>query len=345
VSELLTAGFPSPSLLAYAADMLPAVDPVLREGPSFRVDVTAGVVQLVARDLAKQERTLNRVADRRVTFGEDQDRVGVPSRPSRAVIDRWSSKSRGNLIRLVASSDWRPMMRDGVPVMVTLTYPGDWSSWAPDGAAVKRHLERFKEMWRKEFGRPRGLWKLEFQRRGAPHVHLLLPMPHGLTLTAFRGWVAWHWNRAVMLDDLGSSAWWVVADRADHLRAGTAVDLQEGMRCRDPKRIAVYFLKHSSKTKDGKEYQHVVPARYRVQGAGPGRFWGFWGVDQPGVSVYVSVRHFVALRRLLRRYAKANGRTVAQGGRLSGLFLCVNDGPGFLSALARALAVLDECDE
>ena len=55
--------------------------------------------------------------------------------------------------------------------------------------------------------------------------------------------------------------------------AGTAVDVLKGLRACDPKRLAIYFTKHSSPNSlDYKEYQHIVPDVWRGAGRGPGRF-------------------------------------------------------------------------
>jgi hypothetical protein len=49
-----------------------------------------------------------------------------------------------------AELDYTPLVECGsVPAMVTLTYPGEWESVAPDGASVKRHMV----LWRKRFHR------------------------------------------------------------------------------------------------------------------------------------------------------------------------------------------------
>lgn len=374
VSDLLTSGFPSPDLLAAAVDQLPHRDAASagdfrREGPVFAVDATAGVISLRAQNLAVRERTL--AADTgaipselidddetasvraarsqlRQDFPDVDVRTGEilePTGQAAGVITSWSPRSRARMVRTVASVDWRPLLEVGVPVMVTLTYPGPWQALAPTGAHAKRALERFKERWRKEFGSPAtvGMWKYEAQRRGAPHFHILLPMVHRTSLDRLRTWVADNWRDAVWHEFLRDhdglpDEYRVHWDR--HLRAGTAVDLREGLRCRDPKRIAVYFLKHSSKTGDGKEYQHKVPELWHFRGAGPGRYWGVWGVEQPKVSSYVDVRTFVQLRRIMWRWRRANGGRVWGTSRLTGTSVLVNDGPAFLSQLARALSAM-----
>ncbi|MEQ1788248.1 MAG: hypothetical protein ABL966_14445, partial [Acidimicrobiales bacterium] len=73
------------------------------------------------------------------------------------------------------------------PVMVTLTYPGDWDLWVPDARTLHRHREAFKERWRREFGTPMGVWITEFQRRGAPHLHMYLALPDRVTDADYLG--------------------------------------------------------------------------------------------------------------------------------------------------------------
>lgn len=62
--------------------------------------------------------------------------------------------------------------------MITLTYPGGWEVVAPDGASVKRHMVLWRNRFQREYGEPgRCIWKLEFQRRGAPHIHQWMAPP------------------------------------------------------------------------------------------------------------------------------------------------------------------------
>jgi hypothetical protein len=105
---------------------------------------------------------------------------GAPDRE----VASWSAKSRVNMVRTFASLDWGPvheLAKAGrVPAMVTLTYPGEWESVAPDGETVKEHVRALKKRYRRIWGEPVvGAWKLEFQHRGAPHVHIFMVPPHG----------------------------------------------------------------------------------------------------------------------------------------------------------------------
>lgn len=40
------------------------------------------------------------------------------------------------------------------PLWITLTYPGDWRPWVPDGRTLERHRRAFGEAWYRGFGEP-----------------------------------------------------------------------------------------------------------------------------------------------------------------------------------------------
>jgi len=94
---------------------------------------------------------------------------GPRSNGRRGKITRFSAQSRGRMIELVASIN-RPACRHK-PLMVTLTYP---AVFPDEGRAVKRHLDMFLKRLKREFPQSAAIWKLEYQRRGAPHFHILL---------------------------------------------------------------------------------------------------------------------------------------------------------------------------
>lgn len=282
--------------------------------------------------------------------------------------------------------------------MVTLTYPGDWLAVAPTGAAAKRHLASFRRRWFRALGwRLDGAWKLEFQRpRGwrcddcrdygisegqeAPHFHLLIPVPATVGELPFwvkgrdASWLADTWADVVGAAGKCSDCGDVAADSeyARHQAAGTDVDFGRTSTMSDPKRLAIYFLKHGSKTLDAKEYQHNVPAAWQAPGAGPGRFWGFWGLRPATVVLDLDLGDWLTVRRTLRRVARARERgvkysrafaaaracgrssaeaarlgvdsargrklrTLGIGGQLSGGWVVVNDGPSLAASLARAV--------
>jgi hypothetical protein len=259
------------------------------------------------------------------------------------------------MIRKMSATDWRPMLSWSAAPMVTVTYPGPWFAFAPTRRHVGRHLEAFRLAYRRQWCEPAGVkvmgaWKVEYQRRGAPHLHLLLPCPPGLTLAAYREWVAETWHRIVWADrgadflrllvllghDSESAAGVYAVHEARHLVAGTAVDEAEGARMRDPRRIALYFLGHSlSHAADGgKEYQHVLPASYAGRS---GRWWGIWGLEDTTAEVHVDAETWWALREELALYAATEGRVAFQGGRMFGGWIAVPDGPSLLASIVSTL--------
>lgn len=132
--------------------------------------------------------------------------------------------------------------------MITLTYPKDFPS---DGKKVRRDRKAFLDWLRRDQGGLEYLWFLEFQKRGAPHLHFLTSQLWPRTRTAekaLRFRVATTWYRIV-----GSK------DRK-HLAAGTRTE-----RLRSARGGAFYAVKYAMKMR-----QKVVPKDY----VNCGRFWG-----------------------------------------------------------------------
>lgn len=269
---------------------------------------------------------------------------------AKTIITEWSEKSRAKMVWRLATLDYNAMMKDVFkpPAMITLTYPKYWEELAPNSQAAKRHLNVLKKRYAKAFGENMvGLWKMEFQRRGAVHFHLLLVPPN---TPKFAQWLSTNWTEIVAPKD--------PEDRANHLLAGTGIDYEEGIRAFDPRRIAVYFSKHSSANFGEKEYQNRPP-RLWVEAGNVGRFWGYWGLKPDVTSVVVGEADALFIARTLRRWARAKGETRREEvwrvdtktgefykrhsrkrikyltGRLG--FLTVNDGEEIAHFLTRAL--------
>ncbi len=203
-------------------------------------------------------------------------------RRKRDKIREWSRASRRRLLRTCLALDWSVL---GSLVLVTLTYPGDGAAdYIPhDGRVVHAHLRRLLKRWRREWGVPAGLWKLEFQRRGAPHLHFFLSMPAGASVVGLRSWVAQTW-------------WEVVGSKnADHLRAGTGVDLWDGT----PTRYAWKYVKGDP----AKERQHQVPHNF----SNVGRWWGLINLAPRWITVDLTAEGFVKARRVVRGWRRATG--------------------------------------
>lgn len=312
-----------------------------RADTCHRVRLSGGAIRLEvkhprARDIATdglwRDTAATRTAQRVYDIWGDEDEPEELF--TRGIITHWSARSRRNMLYRLATLDHDTWTRpDWRLAMVTLTLPGDWLAVAPDGKTWKRIFARFVERWRDQFGWWECAWKQEFQDRGAPHMHVMTRVPdvdwrskgkgddgrrykHPRGVT-FREWLSSTWAACVKADRdmchrcLVTSCECPIPDTEyqRHLSAGTNVDF--GFRGTDPKRIAVYFLKHSAKTMDGKEYQHNVPAEWQATDEGPGRFWGVAGLQVLEVLMDLETWAWDVVKRVLRHWHKAQRARIA----------------------------------
>lgn len=188
----------------------------------------------------------------------------------RGEITELSEASRQRL----ANRAWALSAEGHTPeVMITLTSPANWERiYVCDehgevlggGRLLKQHLEAFRKrlgrfLARQGVGEWSCLWFLEFQQRGAPHLHLMLfgcglPEP---VRRALRGWCGRAWSEIVQNPSR------LEADK--HRRAGTQV---ARMRAKH----FGYAVKYATKTE-----QKEVPHYFREVG----RFWGCWNYRTP----------------------------------------------------------------
>jgi hypothetical protein len=160
---------------------------------------------------------------------------GAPPGGERGVVTGLSRQSRSRLI--FTSRNLLDLTH-----MVTLTYPAEYTN---SGRRVKRDWAAFRKWMRRTAPNIAGLWVLEFQERGAPHLHVFVT--GGLPYNA----VAAAWYRIVGSGD------------EKHLRAGTRVE-----RLYAPTAVATYASKYAAKWDQKgvpEEFQHV------------GRMWGLFG--------------------------------------------------------------------
>jgi hypothetical protein len=109
----------------------------------------------------------------------------------RGKITEWSAASRGRLKRLLATIEREELAR---ALVVTLTYPAEFP--APENHEVyKKHIHFFQIYLRRKWPTCSGVWKLEFQSRGAAHYHLMLFGLAGVELELVRTWVRETWYR------------------------------------------------------------------------------------------------------------------------------------------------------
>ncbi len=109
----------------------------------------------------------------------------------RGRIKEWSAASRSRLKHTLGRLQREEL---GRAMIVTLTYPKECP--APDDHEVyKAHLHRFNMALRRRWPLCSGIWKLEFQARGAAHYHFMLFGLHDEPLEALRAWTRKIWYR------------------------------------------------------------------------------------------------------------------------------------------------------
>lgn len=104
-----------------------------------------------------------------------------PPKPGKRGKATFSSASRRRLLKTIAQ------IEGGKPIFVTLTYHKEWGTpleWKAD-------LNRFLVELHRKYPKMGGVWRLELQKRGAPHYHLLL---WGGYLD--KAWLSDAWHRA-----------------------------------------------------------------------------------------------------------------------------------------------------
>ena len=208
-----------------------------------------------------------------------------PKHVLRVGADRGGGK-RGKVTSFSKASRWRMMqkiakVRNAVlPHFLTLTYPGDYSH---DSAEWKRDLDTFFKRLRRMFPGAAAVWKLEPQKRGAPHFHLLV-------------WGVKRW----FLDVWAKEAWYEVvgSDDARHLVHGTKTE-----EIRTWRGVKSYVSKYLGKMPDTTE----------VEGWDyPGRWWGVFAADNlpwgECIKVGLPLAESKLIIRTMRKYAKIKGR-------------------------------------
>jgi hypothetical protein len=217
----------------------------------------------------------------------------------RSEITAFTYESRFRLLKFMNSIDRRGIDANRL-WFVTLTYPAVW----PNSPKVwKRHLQAFQKRLIRTWGKLPVVWKLEPQRRGAPHFHLIELMPvamcEGLAISGRRRRgkrivTQWVGGQLSEFRSWLSCAWFEIVNSGDkkHLRAGTNCEPLEAWG-----KVIAYASKYL-----GKECAFHAPdgSDERV-----GRYWGVWhreGFPVLWRSVFVHFSAAAMLRRTIRRY-------------------------------------------
>jgi hypothetical protein len=191
----------------------------------------------------------------------------------RGKVGGFSRAARRRLLELLASLNRNAL--PFLPLFLTLTYPGEYSL---NPADWKRDLDVFLKRLRRAYPDAAAVWKLEPQKRGAPHYHLLVfgveQIPHS-------------WLRQAWYEVVGSGD-------ARHLLAGTRVE-----RVKSWRGVMSYAAKYLGKVETMAEWPDYV-----------GRWWGVSGRGLLPILLYTQYLGrgaFYAFRRVMYHYLKRRG--------------------------------------
>jgi hypothetical protein len=161
----------------------------------------------------------------------------------RSTIKGFTRQSQARLRAAVNKIDQR---KCPPPDFITLTYPQAFKS----ARASKKHLDRFLTAVRRAFPAATGIWKLEPQKRGAPHFHLLI---FGACLPL--EWVVDAWHTIAGRGDLNHRLW-----HLGLLGNGNKPCVEP---CTSWDRVNAYVSKYCMKLCDASAWHE------------PGKFWGY----------------------------------------------------------------------
>lgn len=178
--------------------------------------------------------------------------------------------------------------------LITLTYPGQYPACAKEW---KRHLDTLLKRLQRKYMVQAVIWKLEPQKRGAPHYHLLAFTSGSIDRT----WVAQAWYEVV-----GSQ-------RIEHLLAGTQCDPIKSWRG-----VICYASKYLAKV-----VEESLPNFWSTAG----RWWGVRGkLPIQAITQTLTRSEGFKVRRVMRRYLKCRtGRKTKTWGIFSGLAVFLAD--------------------
>jgi len=179
----------------------------------------------------------------------------TPTGGERKEIVELTAKARQKMLFTMATSSIK--MRS----MMTLTYP---ERYPTDGSEVKYHFKRMMAELKSYYAMEM-FWFLEFQQRGAPHLHILTDREN--PSHDDRAFVARNWVRIIGMDSNSGYMGMGHGATEEHRSRCIAVHVHkrgwEPMKSEDG--AVRYMAKYACKT-----YQKIVPENYR----NVGRFWG-----------------------------------------------------------------------
>lgn len=156
----------------------------------------------------------------------------------------FSSESRYRLIRMMHTLEF-----DRV-TFATLTYPADFPT---EAKKYKAHLKEYRRRFERLYGPLRAVWRLEFQKRGAPHYHLMYLNAPFIAVTDWCGM----WSDVIKTKD------------ENHRKIG--VDVKLVASGGENRLVMSYLAKYVGK---------VDNATSNSRTEKPGRWWGKWNLEE-----------------------------------------------------------------
>ncbi len=219
-----------------------------------------------------------------------------PQKPQKPVAPK---RERGDIIGFSKKSRYRMQKRmnrldfNNLQNLysVTLTYP---KRFPEDGETHKTDLDVMLKRFKRRFGKDiEYLWKLEFQKRGAPHYHILIRLPKKYKLPYLQKWLGKNWYEV-------AQRFWD-EKQTNHLDAGTQFKELTSREGKNSIKSAAYYLcKYINKEEES------TPKHQ-------GRYWGYsrnWGVLLHEAEL--TGRELIQFRRLVKKYVKRNNRRMSK---------------------------------
>lgn len=190
----------------------------------------------------------------------------------RGEVTEFSRKSRRRLIQKMMKVE---SSRLSDPVFLTLTWHEEWEA---DHDLVQSQLNAFLQAVRRKWDDYEYIWRLEFQKRGAPHIHMILWRSAGskpLDANDVEEWASEVWHRITEEPSAHHEEYGADCRQIDSWREASA-----------------YVSKYCAKIEDRPEVEYT------------GRRWAAsQSLPTDPVSSYVADLPYIhQLRRILRRW-------------------------------------------
>jgi len=221
-------------------------------------------------DVYKQDVKVKRDYDK---FPKVNEKEGV----NRGEIQQFSKASERRLLFICRNSGH--LIRSQIALTYHFNIP-------EDGKTVKKQLERLIKKLKREYGLVYYLWVLEFQERGAPHIHFFSSLP----------------NDNIICRKIGE--WWnkITKESETHLRWQTDQRAMIEWKMVSGKYLSGQYL--------SKQKQKQVPENFK----NVGRFWGASLAMSPECErLWINEKHeennidkgaISTVRKITRRYEK-----------------------------------------